>query len=191
MYAVLICEWRFRNFWDQLISTDLSSFFFTNSSAAIECTCFTQEDQFQAWRRRIQSHIATFSSELSLWKCWLRTEAVFRLLIRFVRVLFGMSCWRAIFVMKEFWLTAVASFQRAWASVMRSFCESSISLDWSSSRVSIPTFWPDSSTWYQPSDPARILGSNILTRPDIDSGSILDPGSRPDSPRNRIWRQEG
>ncbi len=127
IYAVLICEWCFRNFWGQLIPTGLSSPFFISSSLAIERTCFTREDQPQAWRRRIQSHIAASSSGLSLRKCWLRTEAAFRPLIRSVRVLFGMPCWRAIFVLEWFSLAAVASFQRAWASVMRSSCESSIS----------------------------------------------------------------
>ncbi len=64
---VLICEWRFRNFWNQLTSTDLSSLFFISSSLAIERTCFTREDQPQAWRRRIQSRIAA--------SCYERTKA--------------------------------------------------------------------------------------------------------------------
>ncbi len=103
--AVLICEWRFRNFWGQLTPTGLSSPFYVSSSLAIERTCFTRGGQPQAWRRRIQSRIAASSSGLSLWKCWLRAEAAFRPLIRSVRVLFGMSCWRASFALEGFrWL---------------------------------------------------------------------------------------
>ena len=81
----------------------------------------------QVWRRRIQTHIASSSSWLSLWNCWLRAATVFRPLIRSQRVLVDISYWRAIFAWKEFSLTAEASFQRAWASIMRFFYESSIS----------------------------------------------------------------
>ncbi len=129
LYAVLIYEWYFRNFWDQLISTNLLLFFLTNSSLIIEHTCFTWENKSQVWRCRIQTHIASSSSKLSLWKCWLRTEAAFRSLIRFIRVLLDISYWRASFALEGFSLTAEASFQRAKASVMRSFCESSISFE--------------------------------------------------------------
>ena len=109
------------------LPTGLSSPFFISSSLAIERTCSTRGGQPQAWRRRIQAHIASSSSWLSLWNCWLRAAAVFRPLIRSQRVLVGIPYWRAIFAWEGFSLAAEASFQRAWASVMRSSCESSIS----------------------------------------------------------------
>ena len=51
-------------------------------------------------------------------------------------------------------------------------------LDWPPGRVSVPTFWPDPDTRYQPLDPARNRPGSTISWP-----GPIDP------PSNRKWRQ--